>query len=83
MNSRLRQIQWHWGYCRRDIDVALNFKLTDTKTQQHTIKYTRYADFVDALPTMDTEPRLNIKTVLSTYGDIHVKDKTAVRTSYL
>ena len=29
------------------------------------------------------EPRLNIKTVLSTYGDFHVKDKTAVRTSYL
>ena len=28
-------------------------------------------------------PRLNIKTVFSTYGDFHVKDKTAVRTSYL
>ena len=28
-------------------------------------------------------PCLNIKTVLSTYGDSHVKDKTAVRTSYL
>ena len=28
-------------------------------------------------------PRLNIKTVLSTYGDFHDKDKTAVRTSYL
>ena len=27
--------------------------------------------------------RLNIKTVLSTYGDFHVEDKTAVRTSYL
>ena len=32
---------------------------------------------------MDPGPRLNIKTVLSTYGDFHVKDKTAVRTSYL
>ena len=32
---------------------------------------------------MTTGPRLNIKTVLSTYGDFHVKDKTAVRTSYL
>ena len=30
-----------------------------------------------------TGPRPNIKTVLSTYGDFHVKDKTAVRTSYL
>ena len=28
-------------------------------------------------------PRLNIKTVLSAYGDFHVKDKTDVRTSYL
>ena len=28
-------------------------------------------------------PRLNIKTVLSMYGDFHIKDKTAVRTSYL
>ena len=28
-------------------------------------------------------PRLNIKTVLFMYGDFHVKDKTAVRTSYL
>ena len=28
-------------------------------------------------------PRLNIKTVLSTYGNFHVKDKTVVRTSYL
>ena len=28
-------------------------------------------------------PRLNIKTVLSTYGDFYIKDKTAVRTSYL
>ena len=32
---------------------------------------------------MEPGPRLNIKTVLSTYGDFHVKDKTAVRTSYL
>ena len=33
--------------------------------------------------TMHTGPCLNIKTVLSTYGDFHVKDKTAARTSYL
>ena len=32
---------------------------------------------------LKTGPRLNIKTVLSTYGDFHVKDKTAVGTSYL
>ena len=32
---------------------------------------------------MSPGPCLNIKTVLSRYGDFHVKDKTAVRTSYL
>ena len=35
------------------------------------------------LETLESGGRLNIKTVLSTYGDFHVKDKTAVRTSYL
>ena len=33
--------------------------------------------------TKGAGPRLNIKTVLSTYGVFHIKDKTAVRTSYL
>ena len=36
-----------------------------------------------AVIATDSGPRLNIKTVLSAYGDFHVKDKTAVRTSYL
>ena len=36
-----------------------------------------------ALDPATPGPRLIIKTVLSTYGDFHVKDKTAVRTSYL
>ena len=36
-----------------------------------------------SMPYRCQGPRLNIKTVLSTYGDFHVKDKTAVRTSYL
>ena len=35
------------------------------------------------LTFLEPGPRLNIKTVLSMYGDFHVKDKTAVRTSYL
>ena len=38
---------------------------------------------VDECSFANAGPRLNIKTVLSTYGDFHVKDKTAVRTSYL
>ena len=40
-------------------------------------------DMCHSLMYKDPGPRLNIKTVLSTYGDFHVKDKTAVRTSYL
>ena len=40
-------------------------------------------NIVTDLYVADSGPRLNIKTVLSTYGDFHVKDKTAVRTSYL
>ena len=42
----------------------------------------RYINFTIS-PALWPGPRLNIKTVLSTYGDFHVKDKTAVRTSYL
>ena len=38
---------------------------------------------VQGLTPKEAGPRLNIKTVLSMYGDFHVKDKTAVRTSYL
>ena len=34
-------------------------------------------------PMQEAGPRLNKKTVLSTYGDFHVNDKTAARTSYL
>ena len=39
--------------------------------------------FSGATSAQEPGPRLNIKTVLSTYGDFHIKDKTAVRTSYL
>ena len=35
---------------------------------------TRLAFFIGET---DPGPRLNIKTVLSTYGDFHVKDKTS------
>ena len=48
-------------------------------------KYTRQECSHENVPVnvRPPGPRLNIKTVLSTYGDFHVKDKTAVRTSYL
>ena len=42
-----------------------------------------FMNIYDAAGVTSPGPRLNIKTVLSTYGDFHVKDKTAVRTSYL
>ena len=47
---------------------------------------TEYSDpFILKVNTIvaDNLGPVNIKTVLSTYGDFHVKDKTAVRTSYL
>ena len=39
--------------------------------------------YVIAKPEGSPGPRLNINTVLSRYGDSYVKDKMAVRTSYL
>ena len=42
-----------------------------------------YASANEVILENSPGPRLNIKTVLSTYGDFHVKDKMAVRTSYL
>ena len=46
--------------------------------------HTRMVVYTDVqTKAMRSGPRLNIKTVLSTYGDFHVKDKTAVRTSNL
>ena len=50
-------------------------KHTEQQTSINTSSY--HSEF------SQTGPRLNIKTVLFTYGDFHVKDKTAVRTSYL
>ena len=40
-------------------------------------------DGVFMLEEEKSGPCLNIKTVLPTYGDFHVKDKTAVKASYL
>ena len=50
-------------------------ELYETQTHSHCMLH--------LYPMRTAGPRLNIKTVLSTYGDFHVKDKTAVRTSYL
>ena len=53
-----------------------------TPTNSNRVSLHKYAFWLSTLYS-DPGPRLNIKTVLSTYGDFHVKDKTAVRTSYL
>ena len=60
----------HWGY----IFLALTHRHVSSEAE---------ILFGVAAPASPPGPRLNIKTVLSTYGDFHVKDKTAVRTSYL
>ena len=56
------------------------WKYITTKIYQYCFILNRSVSSVLRCPS---GPRLNIKTVLSTYGDFHVKDKTAVRTSYL
>ena len=49
----------------------------------HTMGEYTYGGRIYRESAMNPGPRLNIKTVLSTYGDSHVKDKMADRTSYL
>ena len=59
-------------------------KLTTALVDTGNVRYDWYiSDTLLHHTTPQPGPRLNIKTVLSTYGDFHVKDKTAVRTSYL
>ena len=53
------------------------------KTGLTLVEAVAHWSMVPIKPFPKSGPRLNIKTVLSTYGDFHVKDKTAVRTSYL
>ena len=76
-----KQPWWIW------INTSCEFIMNDciTTTKQSTTKPCAYFLGYTVLytPYKHSGPRLNIKTVLSTYGDFHVKDKTAVRTSYL
>ena len=59
------------------------FRTRDCAFGWYDIHYVLCCELCIGGGTQTTGPRLNIKTVLSTYGDFHVKDKTAVRTSYL
>ena len=65
--------------------VAVCFHASPTGSVSDGDCCTEYEMRYAYLGLLDTRPgpRLNIKTVLSTYGDFHVKDKTAVRPSYL
>ena len=65
--------------CPRDNE----FKKMATDMIELILWYHRWKFEEILLGVKDPGPWFNIKTVLSTYGDFHVKDKTAVRTSYL
>ena len=78
-----------WRLC--DVTVIWPFldsaKLPDSTFCYQSCEYMSYKKTVtcsrDQWVNPPSGPRLNIKSVLSRYGDFHVKDKTAVRTSYL
>ena len=66
---------WQWlGHTMLLYDALIERDILQCGTRNNNLGIT---------PHGASGPRLNIKTVLSTYGDFHVKDKTAVRTSYL
>ena len=73
----LNALKFYYKFVRNETPAYFS---TFTITTQGSIHdhNTRHRDNIRTNRT-----RLNIKTVLSTYGDFHVKDKTAVRTSYL
>ena len=70
-------------WCRVVLAVILVHRVNVIICIANKDKNTSMKTHVDTPKYQITGPRLNIKTVLSTYGDFHVKDKTAVRTSYL
>ena len=64
------------GLCEGNSPVTVEFPAHEASNAENVSLWWRRVN-------TSSGPRLNIKTVLSTYGDFHVKDKTAVRTSYL
>ena len=58
-------------------------QLNCPKASEATLNNVGEIDQYDTTQVKLSGPRLNIKTVLTTYGDFHVKDKKAVRTCYL
>ena len=78
-------IQTNAGFCQLDPleqnSVKFKSNIHENASENIVCKISAILSRGDELRS--SGPRLNIKTVLSTYGDFHVKDKTAVRTSYL
>ena len=72
-----KQPLWCWR--------VFSIDLCGAETEIIWVNYDNFmaADTVAPWIVRTSGPCLNIKTVLSTYGNFHVKDKTAVRTSYL
>ena len=68
--------KFHASWKKRHIAITKNIT-------KHNTEHLNFTTALHLVLSPDTGPRLNIKTVLSTYGDFHVKDETAVRTSYL
>ena len=72
---------WYLDWLLIDILVYLSNDIAHS-VKEHT-NTPPFEMWVNTTHSMEPGPRLNIKTVLSTYGDFHVKNKTVVRTSYL
>ena len=81
-----------WSTAKKDLqDLIEEYKEIEKETdngqeglgEQWFFLYSDFKVKSVALAFPYSGPRFNIKTVLSMYGDFHVKDKTAVRTSYL
>ena len=86
-NCRMTSSQGHWWSFVQKSLVDAPCKGTAMWSYDEYIWWTNEISdslhLLRRLSTVKSGPRLNIKTILSTYGDFHVKDKTAVRTSYL
>ena len=92
---RLKDRPVIWQFRNRWFEILIVCDMLETVRITSMIVFLRPPDYLitivqdgnlvswEVIERLKPGPRLNIKTVLSTYGDFHVKDKTAVRTSYL
>ena len=90
VNAVVYAMSWYTGLRYNGTQLQLNIKSAHNVTSMNMDTYNNHINLLETNQMTITKqlktgpgPRLNIKTVLSTYGDFHVKDKTVVRTSYL